>query len=143
MHYRQSIRQQFQTQLTGLTTTGNSVYLHRNFAINSERLPALFIYVVREDRTEIETHANGQCQRNLSVVIEAWAVGSSVENQLDTIAEEVENAIHADRSLNELALDSTLIRTEFATKEENERDYLTMRMLFDVQYYTENNSATA
>lgn len=142
MHYRQQIRQQIQAQLNGLATTGSSVYLNRRFAINAERLPALFIYVLREDKTEIETGANGHSQRNLSIVVEAWAVGSTVENDLDDIAEEAENAIYADRTLNGLALDCNLIRSEFIHKEENEQDYLVLRLLFDIQYYTTNNSAT-
>jgi len=115
---------------------------HSNNCVSEERFPAIFIYVLREERIEIEKGDPGLCQRDLTIVVESWAFGTDSETTLDSIAEEIENAIYADRSLNNLALDTNLARTEFIQTDEHEQNYLIARFTFIVQFYTANDSAT-
>ena len=43
-HIRKTIRENIVTTLTGLATTGSSVYETRIFPINYAKLPALMVY---------------------------------------------------------------------------------------------------
>ena len=48
-HIRQQIREQFATQITGLTTTGSNVHQSRVYNLETGDLPAIIVYTKSED----------------------------------------------------------------------------------------------
>tara|TARA_R110002012_G_scaffold98074_3_gene235274 strand:+ start:288 stop:722 length:435 start_codon:yes stop_codon:yes gene_type:complete len=91
MHVRQQIRNQLKTTLTGLTTTGANVFNSRVY--NHDVLPCLTIYTLGEELGE--ESANKQF-RILEVMVEVRAkAANNLEDTLDTIGAEVEDAIFA------------------------------------------------
>ena len=51
-HIRKTIRENIGTALTGLSTTGTSVFESRTFPLNFSALPALLIYTKDEEVIE-------------------------------------------------------------------------------------------
>ena len=96
-HIRKSIRDNITTALTGLTTTGSNVYQTRFYPLAEAKLPALTVYT-KSEATEYGTINPPRTQmRTLEVTVEAYVSGNSgVDDTLDTIAVEVEEALAAD-----------------------------------------------
>ena len=96
-HIRKSIRDNITTALTGLATTGSNVYQTRFYPLAEAKLPALTVYTKSEE-TEYGTINPPRTQiRTLEVTVEAYVSGNTgVDNTLDTIAVEVEEALYAD-----------------------------------------------
>ena len=91
-HARKTIRDNVVATVTGLTTTGSNVHPTRVFTLAQSDLPCLCIYTDEEESEVIGM--NGQLRRALTVRVAAYARQiANVENQLDTIAEEVETAL--------------------------------------------------
>ena len=97
-HVRKLIRDNITTTLTGLTTTGSNVFQTRFFPLEDTKLPALCIYTKSED-TEYSTMTvpRTQMRVNLRSVLRAYVKGTAnLDNTLDTIAVEVEEALQTD-----------------------------------------------
>lgn len=96
-HIRKSIRDNITTALTGLTTTGSNVYQTRFYPLAEAKLPALTVYT-KSEATEYGTINPPRTQmRTLEVTVEAYVSGNSgVDDTLDTIAVEVEEALATD-----------------------------------------------
>ncbi|MBT6555125.1 MAG: hypothetical protein HON50_05875 [Candidatus Marinimicrobia bacterium] len=96
-HVRQLIRDKMKTLLTGLSTTGSSVYISRVY--NHKTLPALAIYTHDEqssDDLDNVTFGSTNQHRLLNIVVEARAKATAnVDKTLDTISAEVETALFA------------------------------------------------
>jgi len=67
-HIRQQIREQFATQITGLTTTGSNVYQSRVYNLETGDLPAIIVYTKSEDSEPNNFGTNRTMFRNLSLV---------------------------------------------------------------------------
>jgi hypothetical protein len=93
-HARQQIRDQLETTLAGLATTGTNVFSSRVYdAAAADALPSLTIYMLSEDLGE---ESGNKQMRILNVVVEARVKQSlNVDNTLDTIGAEVESALFA------------------------------------------------
>ena len=103
-HIRQQIRERVRTTLTGLTTTGSNVYQSRVYNLEDSKLPAIIIYTKSEDSELLEMGSSRTMQRNLSLVVEAYVkANSNYDDTIDTIAKEVEAAMGADVTHNDLA----------------------------------------
>ena len=112
-HLRRQIRERAATTLTGLTTTGLNVFQSRVYPMESAGLPGLCIYTTDE---AIEIQAMGgtrQVSRDLTLIVEGYATDSAnVDDTLDQIGKEIEIAMSADITLNDLAQDSYLSSVE-------------------------------
>lgn len=99
-HVRKQIRDAIVTAVTGLTTTGSNVFRSRVFPIETTKLPALCVYT-KSEAVDFDTLTiNRSIMRNLEVMIEAYVSGTSnYDDDLDTIAVEVEEALSADVTL--------------------------------------------
>jgi hypothetical protein len=99
-HDRETIRKAFVTALTGLTTTGARVYRTRVYPMDAAKLPGLIVYTTEEEN-EPPTMGTSAQERELTVVVEGYAKTSPtlIDDTLDDIADEVETAIGADRTL--------------------------------------------
>lgn len=142
-HVRQQIRDQVTTTLTGLTTTGTNVYETRVYPLESSSLPGLTISTPSEEIDEELSSGSRTIFRNLQLVIMGYAQATSdFDNTIDTIAAEVETALMADLTLNNLAKDTLLqsIETEFST--EGNKPVGTITMTFNVMYATDHADPT-
>ena len=97
-HQRKTIRDQVITYLTGLSTTGSNVFNSRVYPNEQSKLPLLNVYTLSESS---ELDAIGNLLRSVDLVVEGFASeNSSIENTLDTISKEVEEALAVDSTLN-------------------------------------------
>lgn len=92
-HARQTIRESAATLLTGLTSTGSRVFQSR--IVPQTTLPCL---LVMTDAEEIAPGAfEKQLERRLTLTVVGVAkAGSTLDDNLDTIAAEVETALGSD-----------------------------------------------
>lgn len=144
-HVRQQIRDAIVTALTGLATTGASVFRSRIYPIEAARLPGLCVYTMTE-ASEIETISRPRLSsRDLTVAVEAYVSGvSNYDNTLDTISAEVEQALAADPSLGGLAKDLKIAAFEAEFAGEGEQPVAVGRITVAVEYaVAENNVETA
>ena len=144
-HVRKSIRDNIATTLTGLTTTGSNVYVTRLFPLAAAKLPGLCVY------TRNETIRNSTIQpprtqvRNLEVIVEAYVRGTgSVDDTIDTISVEVEEALATDLTRGGNAKDTTIASFEVDYDGEGEQSIGVARFTIAVDYATlENDIETA
>lgn len=94
-HVRKQLRAAVTTAVNNLTTTGSRVYGWRVYALQeATELPALSVYVTDEDAETATIHAPALVERRVTVHVQAVAKASAdVEDDLDTIAKEVEIAL--------------------------------------------------
>jgi hypothetical protein len=92
MHVRTQIRNAVVARLTGLPLTGANVFASRVYPIDDTQLPALLI---NTDGEEIEPNATGLLIRSLALAIRVLVrkPGVGLDDDLDTIAEDVEEAM--------------------------------------------------
>ena len=140
-HIRQQIRERVGTTLTGLTTTGSNVYQSRVYPLENAKLPALIIYTKSETSDPLEMGSQRSVQRNLSLVIEAFAKGTSnTDDTADTISKEIEVAMANDTTHNNLAQDSFLESTEIDYNGEGDQPVATLMMTYNIIYITTENA---
>lgn len=136
-HVRKQIRDRIATLVTGLSTTGSSVYKMRRYALDDEKLPALCVYTMDES-SNLVTVGTRTLRRVINVAVQAFVKGSSttVSDTLDTICVEVEEAIAADFNLNGLAKSCILASTEIDINVEGEQSIASAAMVYSVEYIT-------
>jgi|TARA_Y100000296_G_scaffold23981_1_gene28338 hypothetical protein len=139
-HIRKTIRENIGTALTGLSTTGSSVFESRTFPINFSTLPALLIYTKDEEVVEFSLKTPRTQFRQLQVIIEAHIKGTSnIDDTIDTIAEEVEEAMVTDVSRGGHAKDTRLVSTEIEFEEATSKVGLAI-FTYVIEYATVENA---
>jgi len=140
-HVRQQIRDRIVSNVTGLSSTGDRVYKSRVWPLNADTMPALLVYSTSEDSI---TRAMGSTQtldRQLSVTIEGYVRNITVyDNEIDTIAKEVEIAMASDATLNGLAKFSYLASTEISYNGEGDQPIGIVTLNYAIQYWTATNA---
>lgn len=144
-HVRKQIRDAVVTAVTGLSTTGSNVYRTRVYPIASGKLPGLAVYTNAETSTNETVTIPRTKSRTLEMVVECYVSGTAnLDNTLDTIAVEVEEALTADVTLGGLAKDTQLTTTEIELVGEGESVAGLIRLTFEIMYSTlENDVETA
>ena len=138
-HVRQQIREYFATNLNNLTTTGTRVHESRVYPLDT--LPALVIYTKSETSEPLVIHTDRVMQRDLSVIVEGYAKGTSnFDDTIDTICKEVEEAIAADTTLGGLAKDTFLESTEIEFNAEGEQPMGFVSLTFLTKYYVQETN---
>jgi len=139
-HIRKTIRENIGTALTGLSTTGTSVFESRTFPLNFSALPALLIYTKDEEVIDFSLKTPRTQLRQLQVVIEAHVKGTSnIDDTIDTIAEEVEEAMVTDVSRGGHAKDTRLVSTEIEFEEATSKVGLAI-FTYVIEYATVENA---
>jgi|TARA_R100001530_G_scaffold25972_2_gene20929 hypothetical protein len=139
-HIRKTIRENIGTALTGLSTTGTSVFESRTFPINFSALPALLIYTKDEEVIEFSLKTPRTQFRQLQVIIEAHIKGTSnIDDTIDTIAEEVEEAMVTDVTRGGHAKDTRLVSTEIEFEEATSKVGLAI-FTYVIEYATVENA---
>jgi len=143
-HLRQQIREEIANTLSGLTTTGDNVFMSRIYPMEQAKLPGIIIYTVDERNVPVTMGDNRVMEATLNVAVECYAMGGAIDDLLDEICLEVQKAMSQNRTINSLAkesqLDSTVIT--FAQESEQPAGYSTMN--WSVNYrFRENNPEVA
>lgn len=131
-HARQQIREQLVATLTGLTTTGTTVYDRPLFAYDA--LPALTVYAER-DTVDEELSSTTTHWHNLKLIVEARAKAKDgVEDVIDTICAEIEAAIYADTTLNATVVDVFLEDTQIEFSAEQDKPIALATLALNAAY---------
>ena len=143
-HVRKNIRDNVTTTLTGLTTTGSRVFQTRLFPLATAKLPGLCIYT-RSETTEYATVGRPRTQiRELEVLVEAYVKGTaSLDNTLDTIAVEIEEALYTDVTRGGYAKDTQITSFEVDYDGEGDQSVGVARFTISVTYATVENDIEA
>lgn len=144
-HIRKSIRDNITTALTGLTTTGSNVFQTRFYPLAEAKLPALAIYTKSETTEYGTVHVPRTQIRTLDVTVEAYVSGNTnVDNTLDTIATEVEEALATDLTRGGNAKETKVISFDADFSGDGENPVGIGRFAIEVVYVTlENDVETA
>ncbi len=135
-HKRQSIRERVASTLTGLATTGSNVFQSRVYPIENTKLPCLLIYTREETSEPLTTNPPRAIEKVLSLVVEGYVkANTNFDDTIDTICEEVEEALFTDRLINDLALDSFLINTDISYNGEGDNPLGIVVMTFQITYH--------
>ena len=138
-HARTSIRDAFVSALTGLTTTKSRVYKSRVYPLDNDNLPGLTVFVSTEEIDEEEGKIARIQHRYCEIVVKGYdKLTAGLDDQLDTIAEEVETAIFNTTIPGSYGLD--LINSESDIKTGAEKPVGEITLTFRVQYLTEEGA---
>ena len=140
-HIRKAIREHVVTTITSLSTTGSNVYETRYFPLQTGNLPALIVYTLDETVEDYTIGQNTRTQlRSLNLIIEAHCRGTAnIDDTLDTIAEEVEEAMVTDITRGGNAKDTKLVSTEVDFDTASQKTGL-MRLTYLISYNTVENA---
>ena len=143
-HIRKTIREHVVTTITSLSTTGSNVYETRYFPLQTGNLPALIVYTLDETVEDYTIGQNTRTQlRSLNLIIEAHCRGTAnIDDTLDTIAEEVEEAMVTDITRGGNAKDTKLVSTEVDFDTASQKTGL-MRLTYLITYNTVENAVQA
>ena len=143
-HIRKTIREHVVTTITSLSTTGSNVYETRYFPLQTGNLPALIVYTLDETVEDYTLGQNTRTQlRSLNLIIEAHCRGTAnIDDTLDTIAEEVEEAMVTDITRGGNAKDTKLVSTEVDFDTASQKTGL-MRLTYLISYNTVENAVQA
>jgi len=143
-HARKAIRDDIITAVTGLTTTGSNVFRNRVYPIADGKLPGVLIFTESEE-IEPSTITPPRTQmRRLSVAVEAFVKGvSNYDDTLDTICEEIEEALAADLTRGGNAKDTRIVSFESEFSGEGDQPVAVGRMTVEVVYATLENAVNA
>ena len=134
-HYRQQIREQVATTLTGLHTTGNNVFQSRIYNIEESKLPCICIYTVSETSEPISMSPPRSIEKVLDLVIEIYIKGLNSSSDLETVLKEVKEKMFTDRLINNLAKDSYLTTQELTYNGEGDKNIAVGVLTYQVFYH--------
>lgn len=135
-HFRQQIRERVATTLTGLTTTGSNVFQSRVYPLENTKLPCLLIYTREESSQPLAMNPPRSIEKVLQLVVEAYVkANTNYDDTIDTICQEVEEALFTDRLINNLAKDSFLVSTEINYNGDGDNPLGIVVMTFEIAYH--------
>lgn len=148
-HQRKLIRHKVTEILKAAQTDcGEKWHPSRARGLWPNELPAGMVYTLDEEVTGAKETAPRELKRSVSLSIEFARKGESeqgapelfggatLDDQMDDLAEQIEQALFADDTLGGLAADCYLTRTMFGIEIDGEEVSMTGRMTFTVEYYT-------
>lgn len=140
-HVRKQIRDQFVSTLTSAVTLVSSrVYATRFYPLTQAKLPAITI-ITNQEASDLLTMGAGASSRsmvrNVDVVVSVYEnATASLDNAIDAIATQIEEAIGADYTLGGIAKKSVLTSTSIDFSGETEQPVGIATLTFTVQYVT-------
>lgn len=140
MHKRTDIRNQAATIATGLATAGSNVNKSRFFPLQPQNMPAWVITTEDEDAELVDM--GGGLERTLELVFTAVCratSGIALEDQLDTMAEELETVVTRDAFT---GVDSCTYAGSEPTFDVDETDQAVgiLEIRFTVTYFTDQGA---
>ena len=134
-HYRQQIREQVATTLTGLDTTGNNVFPSRIYDIEESKLPCLCVYTTEESSEPISMSPPRSIEKVLDLVIEVYIKGQNSATDLDAVVKEDKETMYTDRLINNLAKHSYLTTQELTYNGEGDKNIAVGVLTYQVFYH--------
>ncbi len=143
IHQRQEIREAIANRLKEVqTTAGDNVFTSRAKPLFDQNLPAILVYTTNEKikKDEWDIDGYGVRERELEISIEAVDTGKdNLDNQLDTLALEIENALDGWNIPNDL---SAILRFQDTNSDiaiDGNKIYGAIRLNFQITYRTATN----
>lgn len=141
MHVRNQIRNKIVELVTGLTTTADRVFASRLYPLQSEELPGLCVFTRAEEVDEEEGKLEQLQHRDVFIIVAGYdKVTAGLDDNLDTIAAEVETAVFADRFLSGLVMLLDIVSTEIELNVEQETPFGEILITFRARYFTVEGS---
>lgn len=135
MHQRQRIREAAKAQLLNKTSAADKVYETRVIPMLQLKLPAVSVYTLSDSVNE---SSDSEHTRELDLVIEAYvAAGNNVDDAIDTLCEQIENAIDDDATLNGTCQEALLSSSDLEVFEEGSKLIGFARLTYSVVYRTD------
>jgi minor tail protein U len=116
------------------TAAGENVYPNRETPLWDSELPAILVYTI--DESAEPRDANGrQYRRTLKITVEAKCEATtSVDDELDALAVEIEAAINANTSLGGLVYDLTYLNTDLSLTSDTDILRGTATITYEAKY---------
>ena len=135
-HQRQNIRHAAQAQLLGATAAQDRVLRMKRTPWKTNQLPGISVYTLEESVDQARTLPR-ELDRTVQLKIEgALALADDIDDALDALALEIENAVHADPTFGETAEDSYLAATDIVIDATAEQPVGSVVLTYNVRYYT-------
>lgn len=137
-HARTLIRRAVKAQLVDQTRAETRVHTSQVFSWRVRDLPGVAVYTLSET-VDPESHqtAPRELRRELRLAIEGAVVaGADVDDALDSLAREIERAMHGDERLGGTAAEAVLQGTEIMLFEDGEQLVGVVRLVYGVTYFT-------
>lgn len=129
-HGRNQVRTAVAVALTGLTTTGANVFQFRVYPHESTAMPSLNIRAGDEEVDEVDG-----LTRTVQIFVEGRIKATSnLADTLDTISEEVETALAADRTLGGVSIHIIEPGTTTEIEDGAEQPVGMITMVFPIMY---------
>ena len=138
-HVRQQIREAAVAAITGLETTGGSVFESRALILNASFFPLWIVTTENERNVDEEMTMGHKIRRDLDLVFEGYVKtgsGDSGCDLIDTMIKELEVSIYANRKLGGLAKDTVLVSIELDNDDSGDEVFTAVKVLFSTTYWT-------
>ena len=143
MHIRQAIRENIKTTLTGLTTTGNRVYLNRLYPLSQSNNNAICIFTDGESIDYLTTGATRTQERVVTYKVEVYVrTKTDFDDKIDDILVEIESALHQDVTRGGNAVDTTLGNLQIEYNGDGEVPVGVGQLDVMVKYHNQEGSPT-
>jgi len=141
-HNRQAIRDAVVLALTGLTTTGASVFAGRVYQHQESELPLLRVYTRQELVEYVDEQSPRDMKRVLTVEVRGIASATdTAESILDVMALEIEDAIDVSGNLGGLVADLQLKDADINADGSGDQAFGDVVLRYEATYYTEEKAA--
>lgn len=122
--------------LTGLDTTGLNVFSSRVHNLEEVKLPALLLYIYEEESQPLTISVPRTIEKIATLHLEGYVKqNANYDDKVDDIAQEVEEALYTNRTLNGLVLDSFLRNTEVEYESNGDNPLARVVMDFEICYH--------
>ncbi|MFH1033596.1 MAG: hypothetical protein V1806_03740 [Pseudomonadota bacterium] len=127
-----------QALLDAGTAAGQRVHAQRNLPTDIKELPILLVFALHEQVTDDALISQARSYgRGLLLVVIGLAAGQSLEleEELDGLAQAIEQAVQADESQGGLARSTVLLTTDFDLDEEGSQPLGSVCLTYRVSYH--------
>lgn len=143
-HVRKLIRDDIETTLTGLTTTGSNVYQTRVYPLAEDRLPGLAIYTSSEAAEYATINPPRTQIRTLSVSVDVYVKAvTGYDDTLDAACVEIEEALYTDRTRGGNAKDTRVTAFDSDFSGDGDQPVARATLTVEVEYVTLENNVEA
>lgn len=145
MHARQAIRYAVAELMRATATAGANVFPSRLFSLDETELPSISVYTTDESTAETVTKITlarpALIQRELPVIVEAHAVmDESVDDALDNLAVEIEEAMARPIRVGERQIPARLVSTQTTFSGDGDQQVGVIRLIYSAAYSTRENA---
>ena len=136
-HVRKQIRDQIASVLVSdVSLVSGRVYQSRVYPLHEAKLPAITVYTGSETSGLMVMGAK-TLARTASIMVDAYVRATvNLDDDMDAIAVQIEEAIADDFTVNGLAKDAVLVSTDIDFSGETEQPVGVVRLSYAVRYVT-------